>query len=793
MITRNSIFRMFSVLFIAVFLLMGVLPVQAEALGNPHYASGDFLWAKGMGGPNQDEGNSITVDSAGNVYTTGDFQNTVDFDPGTGIANLTSAGGADIFISKSDSDGNFLWAKNMGGVGGDDGICIAVDSNGNIYTIGDFTGTADFDPNAGTSSLTSAGGRDIFVSKLDGNGNFVWAKNMGGTYSDVGLDITLDSSGNVYTTGGFVDTADFDPGVGVSNLSSAGSADIFVSKLDSNGGFVWAKSMGGMGKDDGLEIRLDSNGNIYTIGRFENTADFDPGASAFNLTSAGLSDSFISKLDHNGNFVWAKSMGGADYDDGYSIALDSNDNIYAMGGFSGTADFDPGPGIFNLTSAGYEDIFISKLDADGNLLWAKSIGGTDYDYGGTIALDSGNNIYMTGDYSGTVDFDSGTGITNLVSVGGSTDIFVSKSDSSGNFVWAKSMGGTWVDSGFSIAVDLSGSIYTTGFYSDTADFDPGPGISNLTSAGDWDIFVSKLFNDSVAPIVTSSVRASASPTNLASVDFTVTFSEPVTGVVTGDFSLTTTAGISGATVSGVSGSGSVYTVTVNTGSGDGTIRLDVVDDNSIVDAASNQLGGVALGDGNFASGEVYTVNKSSIFADVPLSYWSWSFIERLYNAGITGGCTTVPLNYCPTNSVTRAQMAIFLVRAMHGVAFVPPTATGVFSDVPVGSFGADYIEQLAADSITSGCGGGNFCPGASVTRAQMAIFLVRAMHGIAFVPPTATGVFSDVPVGSFGADYIEQLAADSITSGCGAGIYCPSTTVKRDSMAVFLVRAFNLP
>ncbi|MBI5963832.1 MAG: S-layer homology domain-containing protein [Chloroflexi bacterium] len=297
----------------------------------------------------------------------------------------------------------------------------------------------------------------------------------------------------------------------------------------------------------------------------------------------------------------------------------------------------------------------------------------------------------------------------------------------------------------------------------------------------------------VNPAVKTIIRASANPTNLASVDFMVTFSEPVTGVDTGDFSLMTTAGVSGAAVSGVSGSGSIYTVTVNTGSGDGTIRLDVVDDNSIVDAASNQLGGVALGDGNFITGEVYTINKSSIFADVPLSYWSHSFIERLYNAGITGGCSTIPLNYCPTNSVTRAQMAVFLVRGMHGVAFVPPTATGVFSDVPVGSFGADFIEQLAADSITSGCGGGNFCPGASVTRAQMAIFLVRAMHGIAFVPPTATGVFTDVPVGSFGADFIEQLAADSITSGCGAGIYCPSTTVKRDSMAVFLVRAFNLP
>ncbi|MBI5963836.1 MAG: S-layer homology domain-containing protein [Chloroflexi bacterium] len=182
-----------------------------------------------------------------------------------------------------------------------------------------------------------------------------------------------------------------------------------------------------------------------------------------------------------------------------------------------------------------------------------------------------------------------------------------------------------------------------------------------------------------------------------------------------------------------------------------------------------------------------------IFADVPLTYWARSYIERLYNSGITGGCGASPLVYCPTAPVTRAQMAIFLVHAMHGVAYVPPTATDIFADVPNDSFGADYIEQLYNDGITAGCGGGNFCPGQVVTRAQMAIFLVRARHGPAFVPPTATGIFTDVPVGSFGADFIEQLAADFITSGCGAGVYCPSTTVKRDSMAVFLVKTFNLP
>ena len=117
----------------------------------------------------------------------------------------------------------------------------------------------------------------------------------------------------------------------------------------------------------------------------------------------------------------------------------------------------------------------------------------------------------------------------------------------------------------------------------------------------------------------------------------------------------------------------------------------------------------------------------------------------------------------------------------------------MFTDVSTGTFGAAWIEELANEGITSGCGGGNFCPNTIVTRAQMAVFLVRAKHGIAFVPPTATGVFSDVPVGSFGANYIEQLVTDGVTSGCGVGLYCPSSTVKRDSMAVFLVKNFSLP
>jgi hypothetical protein len=183
-----------------------------------------------------------------------------------------------------------------------------------------------------------------------------------------------------------------------------------------------------------------------------------------------------------------------------------------------------------------------------------------------------------------------------------------------------------------------------------------------------------------------------------------------------------------------------------------------------------------------------------IFSDVPDSHWAWQYIERLYNAGITGGCSLTPLMYCPENTVTRAQMAVFLLRGMHGSTYTPPPATGtIFADVSDTSFAAAWIEQLAAEGITSGCDGSNYCPNSPVTRAQMAIFLLRAEHGMAFVPPAASGIFADVPIDSFGAAWIEQLSVEGITGGCGNGNYCPANSVTRDQMAIFLVRTFNLP
>jgi len=450
----------------------------------------NFEWAKSMGGVGTEFGFS-TVDDVGNVYTTGRFWGTVDFDPGSGTANLTSAGSNDVFVQKLDAAGNFLWAKSMGGSFDSRGNSITVDASGNVYTTGFFKGTADFDPGSGITNLTSAGYEDIFVQKMDTDGNFLWAKSMGGTSDDYGNSITVDAAGNVYTTGQFWGTVDFDPGSSTYNLSSVGSYDIFVQKLDAAGNFLWAKSMGGTSDDRGSSITVDAAGNVYTTGQFWGTVDFDPSSGTANLTSAGSNDVFVQKLDAAGNFLWAKSMGGTGYDRGNSITVDAAGIVFNTGYFQGTADFDPSSGTANLTSAGSWDIFVQKLDASGNFLWAKSIGGSSDDRGNSITIDASGNVYSTGGFTGTADFDPGSSTYNLTSAG-SKDIFVQKMDSAGDFVWARSMGGSLFETGSTITVDASGNLYTTGYFEGTADFDPSSGTANLTSAGSVDIFVQKM-------------------------------------------------------------------------------------------------------------------------------------------------------------------------------------------------------------------------------------------------------------------------------------------------------------
>ena len=185
------------------------------------------------------------------------------------------------------------------------------------------------------------------------------------------------------------------------------------------------------------------------------------------------------------------------------------------------------------------------------------------------------------------------------------------------------------------------------------------------------------------------------------------------------------------------------------------------------------------------------------FLDVPPSDLFHDYVDTLARDGVTAGCGGG--NFCRNANVTRAQMAVFLLKGEHGSSYTPPPCTGVFPDVectPTPAFAVDWIEELHAEGVTGGCGGGNYCPGNPVTRAQMAVFLLKGEHGSSYVPPPCTGIFGDVectPTPAFAVDWIEQLYAEGVTGGCGGGNYCPGNPVTRGQMAVFLVKTFQLP
>lgn len=448
-------------------------------------------WVKGMGGVGAEQGISNAVDSAGNVYSTGFFEGTADFDPGMNTHNLVSKGGKDIFIQKSDTEGNFLWAKSMGGSQLDIGRKIAVDAIGNVYTTGVFSERVDFDPNSDTSYLGAMMDNSIFIQKLDPSGNLIWAKSMGGIYQNAGYAIDVDKAGNVYTTGYFEGTVDFDPNAGVNNLTTKGRKDIFIQKLDSAGNLIWAKRIGGPFWEHVHSLTVDSAQNILITGRFQDMVDFDPNTGTNFLLSNGLDDIFILKLTKSGNFVWAKSMGGGGLDYGISTKLDNKGNVYTSGYFRGTIDLDPNSGIQNFTSQGFTDRFIQKLDSNGNLVWAKTIGSPNTDATSWLDVDTSGNVYIVGDFFVTTDFDPNSGVSNLTPIGPSTS-FIQKLDTHGNLVWAKGLGGTYPRG---VVVTSSNQLYIISSFEAMTDFDLRSGMLSLSPVGQLDVLVMKISQD----------------------------------------------------------------------------------------------------------------------------------------------------------------------------------------------------------------------------------------------------------------------------------------------------------
>jgi len=309
-----------------------------------------------------------------------------------------------------------------------------------------------------------------------------------------GVALVLDANKFVIVTGNFQGTVDFDAGPGVSNLTSKGGNDIYITKYDTSGNFIWAKQIGGTIDDIANNIKIDKAGNLIVTGLFQGTVDMDPGAGVFNLTSVG-SNNFVLKLDNNGNFIWAKQVFAVSVK---TLATDGADNVLVGGAFSGTQDFDPGPGTFMATAntPNFDDMFVLKLNSAGNFVWFRQVRnlGTSQHQEFGLETDGQDNVYFAGNFTQSMDFDPGINLVTLTTFNGGDNGFILKLDAQGNYAWAKQFTGAGSSKLFGLEVDTDGSVYTTGGFNSTIDFDPGPTVY-LLNAPIRSCFISKLDKD----------------------------------------------------------------------------------------------------------------------------------------------------------------------------------------------------------------------------------------------------------------------------------------------------------
>jgi gliding motility-associated-like protein len=517
-----------------------------------------WQWVKGStNGGGDDEGYAVGADFFGNGYVTGSFVGPIITFGSITLSTSTSSG--DEFITKYNIKGNVVWAKNAGGSGLSAGQAICTDLQGNVYVTGYF-GSPGI--SLGTISLvTGSSGANMFVAKYDSTGRVVWAKSAGGSGTDVGNSLAVDAKGNVYVTGMFSS-----PSIkfGATTLVNKGSDNVFLTKYDSTGKVVWAKSAGGTGADGGQSVGTDVKGNVYITGTF-NSPSIKFGTTVI-LTNAGNVNIFLARYDSLGNVLWAKKAGGTVTDVGLGLSVSAKGSIYITGYFtSPTIIFGPN----TLTGSGSGNSYLAKYDTLGNPLWARGSLGTVGDLGYAVCTNANDDTYLAGGFSDTITMD---GFTLTPPAFSNDPMYLIKFNSAGNGVWAKALSSGGDDKN-GISLTGCGNIYTGG------DFETSPfivGKDSLTPSGSESVFIA-LITDTLSSAGFITVSANASPATICS---GATTSLNASG--TTNYTWSPITGLSCSTCPNTIASPSVttsYIVTGKTGTCTGTQTVTVTVDN----------------------------------------------------------------------------------------------------------------------------------------------------------------------------------------------------------------------
>jgi hypothetical protein len=422
---------------------------------------------------------NISSDPAGNIYVTGGFGGTVDFDPGPGMQNFNSPG-LGLYMQKLDPAGQLSWVNTFTSAGSITAKKIKY-HNSRIYATGSYFQTIDFDPGPGNTSINASRYADAYICKYDVNGNLLWAKTLGDSAAVSANDVFCDASGNVISGGHFIERGDFDPGTASYYITPAGTFDVYISKLDSNGNFVWAKSFPGLGSEFLDAMDMDANGNIYLCVSFSSSFDADPGlASAMMNTTSPTGATAIIKLDPNGNFLWAEQFGEgtAGYMNCYSISASASGATAVTGFYQGDADFDPSAATAMHTASGASDGFLLKLQPNGNLDFVNFYGlANTNNIVMNCRFDANGSLYAMGYYSDSVR------VGNQLYTSDSTGIFLHKLDAAGQTAWQGHMPGLLTCNVYPEAAHLTGSSewFVGGNTVGQIDMDPGSNTYPLTT------------------------------------------------------------------------------------------------------------------------------------------------------------------------------------------------------------------------------------------------------------------------------------------------------------------------
>lgn len=398
------------------------------------------------------------------------------------------------FLNSNAQDGVHLdWAIANSSPYGDEGVFVTTDGFGNVYTVGTYFNTIDFDPGPDTYNLSSNGATDVYIQKLDQDGNFIWARSFGGPLWEYAYSVQIDVNGNANISGTYSYVVDFDPGSDIELRHYIEDGPTYLLQLNADGDFNWVDTWS-FTFEPYSPVATDDYGNFYLTGYFRDTTDFDPGHLVYELVSINslngyTKDAFILKLNNNGQFDWVENFVGSSDEMGHSISINNEGHIILAGKFGGAIDADPSSGVNNLFSGG---IFLIEFDALGDFEWALSAASNYFSGGVYIDSDLNNNIYLNSLFHedmavNTVD-DSTYQFTSI----GFTDAFILKVNSVGEYQWLKYFGDEVPISIEGIGVDSSGFVYSIGNFNDTVDFDPGPGLNEKISNGEGDAFIQKL-------------------------------------------------------------------------------------------------------------------------------------------------------------------------------------------------------------------------------------------------------------------------------------------------------------